>query len=206
LERLGYFASSTLVIVAGPSPTMSRIASSSLAPSQCTCFPKWVTKVPAGMATVLLGSNLLPVPTHHVPFSTVMKRSLGWKCGRLKLPAIHLLMTTQRPGFSGSPTRTALLLPPVPFQSIWSGSLKTTAAGLSSATWPTVARPNAKIGTAIARRQELRRAIVSSHFVVSGPAAAASLNRDINCCSLDHLVGAGEHLVRYGKAGRLRGL
>src|SRR5215831_13884255 len=94
LERLGYFASSTLVIVAGPSPTMSRIASSSLAPSQCTCFPKWVTKVPAGMATVLLGSNLLPVPTHHVPFSTVMKRSLGWKCGRLKLPASHLLMTT----------------------------------------------------------------------------------------------------------------
>src|SRR4029450_4664004 len=63
LERLGYFASSTLVIVAGPSPAISRTASSSLAPSQCTCFPKWVTKVPAGMATVLLRSNLLPVPT-----------------------------------------------------------------------------------------------------------------------------------------------
>jgi len=65
--RNGYFASSTRVLVAGPSPTIRRIASSSLAPSQCTCLPKWVTKVPAGMGTVLAGSNLLPVPTHHVP-------------------------------------------------------------------------------------------------------------------------------------------
>src|SRR3984893_11328222 len=58
------------------------------------CLPKWVTKVPAVIGTVLAGSNLLPVPTHHVPLSTVMNRSLGWKCGRLKLlPASHLLIT-----------------------------------------------------------------------------------------------------------------
>src|SRR5271166_597449 len=61
-----YFASSTRVLVVGPSPTVRRIASSSLAPSQCTCLPKWVTKVPAGMGTVLAGSKLLPVPTHQV--------------------------------------------------------------------------------------------------------------------------------------------
>src|SRR3979411_2906152 len=78
---------------------MSRIASSSLAPSQCTCLPKWVTKVPSRIGTVLAGSNLLPEPTHQVPLSTVMKRSLGWKCGRLKLlPARPLLMTRYRPG------------------------------------------------------------------------------------------------------------
>src|SRR6516225_2276992 len=36
----------------GPSPTMSKMASSVLAPSKCTCLPKWVTKVPAGIGTV----------------------------------------------------------------------------------------------------------------------------------------------------------
>ena len=52
-------------------------------------------QVPAGIGTVLLGSNLVPVPTHHVPLSTVMKRSLGWKCGRLKLlPASHFTIWT----------------------------------------------------------------------------------------------------------------
>src|SRR5262249_50913249 len=39
------------VVVAGPSPTIRRTASVSLAPSQCTCFPKWVTNDPAGMGT-----------------------------------------------------------------------------------------------------------------------------------------------------------
>src|SRR5438045_308492 len=111
---LFYFASSTRVVVAGPSPTISRIASSSLAPSQCTCLPKWVTKVPAGIATVWLVSNLLPEPTHQVPLITVMKRSLGWKCGRLKLPGSHLVRTAYMPGFVGSPTSTAVLAPDTP--------------------------------------------------------------------------------------------
>jgi len=38
-------------------------------------------------------SHLLPVPTYQVPLMTVMKRSLGWKCGLLKwLPAVHLIV------------------------------------------------------------------------------------------------------------------
>jgi len=40
-------------------------------------------KVPVRMATMLLVSNFAPVPTHRVPFITVTKPSLGWKCGRL---------------------------------------------------------------------------------------------------------------------------
>src|SRR5436309_4341281 len=110
----GYFASSTRVEVAGPSPTMISQASSSFAPSQCTCFAKWVTNEPVGMATVRLGSNLLPVVTHQVPLITVMKRSFGWKCGRLKLPGLNRFMTTYSPGFSGSPTSTAWLMPAAP--------------------------------------------------------------------------------------------
>src|SRR4051812_17835034 len=43
-----YF-SSAAVEVAGPSPMISSTASSSLAPSQCTCLPKCVTKVAAGI-------------------------------------------------------------------------------------------------------------------------------------------------------------
>src|SRR5262249_26874366 len=39
-RQAAYFASSTRVVVAGPSPEMTRIVSSSLAPSQCTCLPK----------------------------------------------------------------------------------------------------------------------------------------------------------------------
>src|SRR6266849_9745907 len=109
-----YFASSTRVRVAGPSPTMISQASSSLAPSQCTCLAKCVTNEPVGMATVRLGSNLLPVATHQVPLITVMKRSLGWKCGRLKLPGLNRFMTTYSPGFSGSPTSTAWLMPAAP--------------------------------------------------------------------------------------------
>src|SRR5205085_4805885 len=54
LRQGAYFASSTRVVVAGPSPLMTRMASSSLAPSQCTCLPKWVTKLPAGIGTVAL--------------------------------------------------------------------------------------------------------------------------------------------------------
>src|ERR1700750_2917314 len=97
-----YF-SSAAVEVPGPSPTISRTASSSLAPSQCTCLPKCVTKLPAGIGTLeCSGSHLAPEPTHHVPEITVIKRSLGWKCGWLKwLPAFHLLSTTYRPGFDG---------------------------------------------------------------------------------------------------------
>ena len=49
-----YFSSSTRVLAAGPMPTMRRSASSSLAPSQCTWRPKWVTKLPAGIGTELL--------------------------------------------------------------------------------------------------------------------------------------------------------
>src|SRR5215510_2835347 len=90
----GYLASSTSVSVPGPSPTMRTQASSSLAPSQCTCLPKCVTKLPLGMGTILSLSTLLPVATHHVPLTTVMKRSLGWKCGLLKLPGLNRLRTT----------------------------------------------------------------------------------------------------------------
>lgn len=40
---------------------ISSTASSSLAPSQCTCLPVWVTKLPAGIGTVpLSGSNFGP--------------------------------------------------------------------------------------------------------------------------------------------------
>src|SRR6266478_3627779 len=88
-----YLASSTSVSVPGPSPTMRTQASSSLAPSQCTCLPKCVTKLPLGMGTILSLSTLLPVATHHVPLTTVMKRSLGWKCGLLKLPGLNRLRT-----------------------------------------------------------------------------------------------------------------
>src|SRR5262249_34550000 len=38
-----YLVSSTRAVVTGPSPMISRVASSSLAPSQCTRLPKWVT-------------------------------------------------------------------------------------------------------------------------------------------------------------------
>src|SRR5215475_6833267 len=125
-EGRRYCASSTRVRVAGPSPTMSTHASSSLAPSQCTCLAKWVTNEPVGIGTMLLVSNLLPVATHQVPFTTVMKRSLGWKCGRLKLPGLKRLSTTYRPGLLGSPWSTAWFTPEVPSGSrhwIWSGSL-----------------------------------------------------------------------------------
>src|SRR6266853_3124971 len=131
-----YFASSTRVRVAGPSPTMISQASSSFAPSQCTCLAKCVTKEPVGMGTVRPGSNLLPVATHHVPLITVMKRSFGWKCGRLKLPGLNRFMTTYRPGFSGSPTSTAWWMPAAPVGSrhlSWSGALYASAAGLRSA-------------------------------------------------------------------------
>src|SRR5229473_5335166 len=130
--KYAYFASSTRVRVAGPSPTMISQASSSLAPSQCTCLAKCVTNEPVGMATVRLGSNLLPVATHQVPLITVMKRSLGWKCGRLKLPGLNRFMTTYSPGFSGSPTSTAWLMPAAPVGSrhlSWSGALYASAAG-----------------------------------------------------------------------------
>ena len=60
------------VDVAGPSPMIRRTASSSLAPSQCTCLPKCVTKLPAGIGVVLAGSNFGPEPTHQVPCSTTM--------------------------------------------------------------------------------------------------------------------------------------
>src|SRR5579862_5315011 len=60
------------------------------------------------MPTVVSGSNFVPVPTHHVPEITVMYRSLGWKCGRLMLPACHLVNSTYRPGLSGSPARIAV--------------------------------------------------------------------------------------------------
>src|SRR5262249_14966261 len=92
-QRVGP-ASSTSVSVPGPSPTMMTQASSSLAPSQCTCLPKCVTKLPLGMGTILSLSTLLPVATHQVPLTTVMKRSLGWKCGLLKLPGLNRLRTT----------------------------------------------------------------------------------------------------------------
>src|SRR6267143_2180567 len=70
-EVVIYFSSAS-VDVAGPSPMISSTASSSLAPSQCTCLPKWVTKLPAGIGVVLAGSNFGPEPTHQVPCSTVM--------------------------------------------------------------------------------------------------------------------------------------
>src|SRR5450631_3686133 len=78
-----YFSSAS-VEVAGPSPMISSTASSSLAPSQCTCLPKCVTKLPVGIGVVLAGSNFGPEPTHQVPCRTTIYRSLGWKCGRLK--------------------------------------------------------------------------------------------------------------------------
>src|SRR3954454_23439472 len=83
LRLRGYFSSAP-VEVAGPSPMIRRTASSSLAPSQWTCLPKCVTKLPAGIGVVLAGSNFGPEPTHQVPCNTTMYRSLGWKCGRLK--------------------------------------------------------------------------------------------------------------------------
>src|SRR5438045_9590358 len=79
----GYF-SSAAVEVAGPSPMIRRTASSSLAPSQCTCLPKCVTKLPAGIGVVLAGSNFGPEPTHPVPCRTAMQRSLGWTWRRLE--------------------------------------------------------------------------------------------------------------------------
>ena len=66
-----YF-SSAAIDVAGPSPMISSTASSSLAPSQWTCLPKCVTKLPGGIGVVLAGSNFGPEPIHHVPCSTTM--------------------------------------------------------------------------------------------------------------------------------------
>src|ERR1700754_3168435 len=70
--RFRAYFSSAAVEVAGPSPMISRMASSSLAPSQCTCLPKCVTKLPAGIGTVLAGSNFGPEATHQVPCSTTI--------------------------------------------------------------------------------------------------------------------------------------
>src|ERR1700754_795541 len=112
--RFRAYFSSAAVEVAGPSPMISRMASSSLAPSQCTCLPKCVTKLPAGMGTILSLSALLPVATHQVPLTTVMKRSLGWKCGLLKLPGLNRLSATYRPGWVGSPCRIAWFVPAAP--------------------------------------------------------------------------------------------
>jgi hypothetical protein len=50
-HQSSYF-SSAAVEVAGPSPMIRRTASSSLAPSQCTCLAKWVTKLPVGIGVV----------------------------------------------------------------------------------------------------------------------------------------------------------
>src|SRR5262245_9560635 len=81
------------VLVAGPSPHTRMVACSSLAPSKCTPLARWVTKLPAGIGTVAPGSNLGPEPTHQVPDTTMKKRSLGWKCGRLMLPGSHCRST-----------------------------------------------------------------------------------------------------------------
>src|SRR5712671_499091 len=60
-----YLASATRAVVTGPSPMIRSVTSSSLAPSQCTRLPKWVTNVPGLNGTArLAGSYLLPVPTH----------------------------------------------------------------------------------------------------------------------------------------------
>src|SRR5712671_5377687 len=72
MRMLAPYFSSAAVDVAGPSPTIKSTASSSLAPSQCTCLPKCVTKLPAGIAVVLAGSNFGPEPTHQVPCNTAM--------------------------------------------------------------------------------------------------------------------------------------
>ena len=40
----------------------------------------------AGIGTVRSGSNAPPAPTHHVPETTVMKRSFECECGRLIAP------------------------------------------------------------------------------------------------------------------------
>src|SRR5580704_8359169 len=64
------------------------------------------------MGVVLSGSYLEPVPTHHVPEITVMKRSLGWKWGWLMWCGCHLVRTIYRPGLAGSPASIAWLAPP----------------------------------------------------------------------------------------------
>src|SRR4051812_4969962 len=69
--RRCHFCSAS-VEVAGPSPMISSTASSSLAPSQCTCLALCVTKLPAGIGVVFAGSNLGPDPTHQVPCSATM--------------------------------------------------------------------------------------------------------------------------------------
>jgi len=46
-----------------------------------------------GTGTVLAGSNLSPVPTHHVPEMTTIRRSFWWKCGRLMFPGSHFTRT-----------------------------------------------------------------------------------------------------------------
>ena len=52
-----------------------------------------MTWLPAGIGTVALGSKVGPEPTHQVPETTMKKRSLGWKCGRLMLPGSHCRST-----------------------------------------------------------------------------------------------------------------
>ena len=49
---------STRVLVPGPSPKIRSDASSVLAPSQCTSLPKWVTNVPAGNGTCVVGIEI----------------------------------------------------------------------------------------------------------------------------------------------------
>src|SRR5262249_51585566 len=102
------------------------------------------------MGTVLSGSNLPPVPTHQVPESTVMNRSLGWKWGRLIWCGPHLIRTMYGPGLLGSPRITASFAPSgVSFHSIWLGNLYASAAGLRSALagMSNITTSNTKVGT-----------------------------------------------------------
>ncbi len=57
-----------------------------------------MTWLPAGIGTVVSGLNSGPDPTHQVPDTTMKKRSLGWKCGRLILPGQPLQQNGVRPG------------------------------------------------------------------------------------------------------------
>src|SRR2546429_516743 len=67
---------STWVLVPGPSPKIKSEASSSLAPSQCACLPKWVTNVPAGNGTLLSGSKFVPLPAG--TFVTHFGKQVHW--------------------------------------------------------------------------------------------------------------------------------